>query len=279
MTIADVLQALQANPASEFCVTRNLNLYDSPRCDRLATQAGCDRQLCLTGLTEVECLLEPLNLSDPSEASETSGMPQALAVTLREDGYPAWLAVADLEALRLADRPYQPIAVARADIEARLPAIVQFAWAAQGVANEYLWGGTVAPHYDCSGLMQAAFQSQGIWLPRDAYQQEAFVRAIAVKKTVEETVQSPMEWGGDRLDYTPLQPGDLVFFGPPAKATHVGLYLGEGQYIHSSGKDMGRNGIGIDELRGDEAAHPVSRAYYALFRGAGRVMESYRAKG
>ena len=93
--------------------------------------------------------------------------------------------------------------------------------------NYYLWGGTVAPNYDCSGLMQAAFKSVGVWLPRDAYQQEAFTQSISFEE---------------------LLAGDLVFFGSDEKATHVGLYLGEGCYIHSSGQKQGRNGIGIDKL-------------------------------
>ncbi|WP_073073732.1 hypothetical protein [Phormidesmis priestleyi] len=52
-------------------------------------------------------------------------------------------------------------------------------------------------------------------------------------------------------------------------------HLGSDRYIHSSGKDQGRNGI--DELsdRGDA----VSRTYYAQMRGAGRVVESYQPKG
>ncbi len=70
-----------------------------------------------------------------------------------------------------------------------------------------------------------------------------------------------------------LQSGDLVFFGPPERATHVGLYLGEGHYIHSSGKDQGRNGIGIDLL--SEQADLVSQTYYRQLRGAGRVVASY----
>jgi cell wall-associated NlpC family hydrolase len=122
------------------------------------------------------------------------------------------------------------------------------------VSNQYLWGGTVGPNYDCSGLMQAAFRTAQVWLPRDAYQQEAFTLPIPLPE---------------------LEPGDLIFFGPPEKATHVGLYLGEGRYIHSSGKQGGRNGIGIDMLS-DQSPDPVSQNYYQQLRGAGRVMESYR---
>ncbi|HEY9910189.1 MAG TPA: C40 family peptidase, partial [Thermosynechococcaceae cyanobacterium] len=111
----------------------------------------------------------------------------------------------------------------------------------------------VAPNYDCSGLMQAAFASVDIWIPRDAYQQEAFVQPIALSELI---------------------PGDLVFFGTPTKATHVGLYLGADQYIHSSGKDQGRNGIGIDRVSGQ--GDRVSQTYHAQLRGAGRVVACYQ---
>ncbi|WP_299041537.1 C40 family peptidase, partial [uncultured Thermosynechococcus sp.] len=110
-----------------------------------------------------------------------------------------------------------------------------------------------------SGLMQASFASQGIWLPRDAYQQEAFTTPVG-SPSIEETLPQ-------------LRRGDLVFFGTRDRATHVGLYLGEGQYIHSSGKEDGRNGIGIDTLYPSEDL--VSIAYQRQFRGGGRIEYSY----
>jgi cell wall-associated NlpC family hydrolase len=105
--------------------------------------------------------------------------------------------------------------------------------------------------------MQAAFATVGIWLPRDAYQQEDFLQPIPVEA---------------------LQPGDFVFFGTPQKATHVGLYLGDEHYIHSSGKEQGRNGIGIDRLSA-QAPDLVSRTYYQQLRGYGRVIKSYQSTG
>jgi cell wall-associated NlpC family hydrolase len=101
--------------------------------------------------------------------------------------------------------------------------------------------------------MQTAFASAGIRLPRDSYQQEAFTQPI----------------GWDELE-----PGDLVFFGTPDRTKHVALYLGEGEYIHSSGINQGRNGIGIDSL--EDLSHPVSAAYHRQLRRAGRVMVSYQ---
>jgi hypothetical protein len=217
--------------AMQYRTTANLNLYDSPELKSLATQAAQGRYLKIVA-------------------------DSPLQVCLCEDDYPGWLDPNDLPYLEEVNAVYQPPVLTKQEIHDRLPQAIAFTKAAMSVPNQYLWGGTVAPNYDCSGLMQAAFASVGIWLPRDAYQQEGFVKPI------------------DRSD---LIPGDLIFFGPPEKAKHVGLYLGDNRYIHSSGKDIGLNGIGISELSVD--ADPVSRNYYIQLRGVGRMVASYQPRG
>ncbi len=221
----------QLQASIEYQCQNNLNLYDSPSGDRLASQAAAGRHLRV--------------LSVP-ENSATS-----VQVCLCEDGYSGWLSLTDIRELEIATTPYQAIVLSEAEISTRIPDVITFTQKAMQVPNYYLWGGTVKPNYDCSGLMQAAFAECGIWLPRDAYQQEAFTMLIALED---------------------LLPGDLVFFGVE-KATHVGLYLGEGRYIHSSGQEMGRNGIEIDCLseQGDE----ISKSYYRQLRCCGRVVKSY----
>ena len=107
-------------------------------------------------------------------------------------------------------------------------------------------------------LVQRAFAAAGIWLPRDAYLQERFCRPVAVR---------PGESGL-------LEPGDLIFFGPARRCTHVGLHLGGGRYLHSSGREHGRNGIGLDDLN-PRNPDPVAAHYRAELRGAGRVMHSH----
>ena len=129
---------------------------------------------------------------------------------------------------------------------------------AQQRPNVYLWGGTTEPDMDCSGLMQMAFASQDIWIPRDAYQQERFCQPVAALPD----------------DHSLLRPGDLLFFGTRRRCTHVGIHLGEGRYRHSSGQDHGRNGIGIDSLHSSDQ-HPVACHYRAEFRGAGRVVRCH----
>lgn len=225
-----ILSHFNTPTTHEYQVRVNLNLYDSPLCQDLATQAAAGRQLRV--------------LRQAQEAVE---------VCLCEDNYSGWLLLQDLAHLELTTQMYQPKIVSRAEIEAKIAEAIAFTKAALLQPNYYLWGGTVAPNYDCSGLMQAAFASVGIWLPRDSYQQEAFTQ---------------------RLSQEELLPGDLVFFGTPEKINHVGLYLGDDSYIHSSGKEIGRNGIGIDKL--SVGVDEVSQTYYKLLRSFGRITCSYQ---
>ncbi|NJR48963.1 MAG: C40 family peptidase [Leptolyngbyaceae cyanobacterium CSU_1_3] len=213
----------------QYLTKANLNLYNSPELNSLATQAAIGR------------FIQLLTATPPYQ------------VCLCEDDYPGWLAAEDLQYLAAAETSYQAPVWSAAEIQQRMGEVIEFTKAAMLTPNQYLWGGTVAPNYDCSGLMQAAFASVGVRIPRDAYQQEKFVQHIAIASLI---------------------PGDLVFFGTPLKATHVGLYLGNNKYVHSSGKDQGRNGIGIDELSAE--GDRVSRTYYAQLRGGGRVVASYQ---
>ncbi len=213
----------------------NINLYDSSELKTLATQALADRFIRLA-------------------APETIG-DGPLKVIVVEDDYPGWLNPADESLLALTEEEYLAPVMSEAVIADRLPAVIAFTQAAMTVPNEYLWGGTVGPNYDCSGLMQAAFIEQGIQLPRDAYQQEGFVRPVPLRSLI---------------------PGDLVFFGPPEKATHVGLYLGDNHYIHSSGQALGNNGIAINALT--LAGNDVDRNYFSQWRTGGRVVASYKSR-
>ncbi len=233
----------QLSDVLEYGVRSHINIYDSPKCDRLATQAAAGRHLRVVELP-------PLDKEQGVNFDTT-----AVMVRLCEDDYPGWMDIRDVELLDVVQKLDHPHALSEAEIRTKLPTVINFAHQAMQQSNYYLWGGTVAPNYDCSGLMQAAFFSADIWLPRDAYQQEAFSNPISISD---------------------LEPGDLVFFGTPQKATHVGLYLGDDRYIHSSGKEQGRNGIGIDVL--SEDGDTVSQIYYQQLRGYGKVVASYQSR-
>lgn len=221
---------------TEYRCAADLDLFKSPACEGLVTQAAVGRQLRVMALPE-------------------SGA-TAIAVCLCEDDYPGWLPIDATKELAPAEQLYAAPAWTAGAIAAQIPDVINFAHSAMAQENTYLWGGTVGPNFDCSGLLQTAFAASGIRLPRDSYQQEDFVETIALSE---------------------LQPGDLLFFGLGDRPNHVALYLGEGCYIHSSGRDQGRNGIGIDSIT--DLADPISHTYYQQLRGAGRVGRSYQPQG
>ncbi len=75
-------------------------------------------------------------------------------------------------------------------------------------------GNTVESGFDCSGFVRAMYQQTvGLILPRKAEQQAAAT---------------------EKIERAELQPGDLVFFNTMRRAfSHVGIYVGEGKFIHS----------------------------------------------
>ena len=100
------------------------------------------------------------------------------------------------------------------------PQVKSVLWVAgQMMGYPYLWGGNSSKALDCSGLVKLAYYSQGIILARDASQQAMYGESI------------------DFNNINNLQPGDLIFFGRTAqRITHVGIYVGEGNFIHASGR-------------------------------------------
>jgi cell wall-associated NlpC family hydrolase len=92
----------------------------------------------------------------------------------------------------------------------------------------YEWGGESFDGVDCSGFVQAVFRHNGIELPRTADAQFEVGRRV---------------FGQDNL-----RPGDLVFFQTYTEgASHVGIYLGSGRFVHASASD----GVRIDSLSDD----------------------------
>lgn len=76
----------------------------------------------------------------------------------------------------------------------------------------YVWGGTTPNGFDCSGLVQYVYAANNVLLPR---------------------VTTSQEYVGEMIGLNQLEPGDLVFFGARGATDHVGLYIGEGKYIHA----------------------------------------------
>jgi len=88
--------------------------------------------------------------------------------------------------------------------------------------GKYVWGGTTPEGFDCSGYVQYLYKKHNINLPRTAWEQS--------KK-------------GQIVERNNLQKGDLLFFLTDKKrgipVTHVGIYIGNGKFIHAASKKKG----------------------------------------
>lgn len=81
---------------------------------------------------------------------------------------------------------------------------------------KYVWGATGPNTFDCSGLTSWCYKQVGISIPRTSLEQSK---------------------GGKAVSKSNLQPGDLIFWKTTsAEVGHVGMYVGNGQFIHAPNK-------------------------------------------
>ena len=103
-----------------------------------------------------------------------------------------------------------------------------------------MWGGTSTKGVDCSGFTKTVYFMNGMIIPRDASQQ------IHEGTLVD-----------DSKEFDKLVPGDLLFFGrkatetSPERVIHVGMWIGNNEFIHSAGNvhisSMDKNAENFDE--------------------------------
>lgn len=114
----------------------------------------------------------------------------------------------------------------------------------------YLWGGSSPMMNDCSGYTQLLYKVNGYIIPRDADQQQFFSKPVASRND--------------------LKVGDLVFFAENKgkSATHVGMYIGDKKFIHSS---VGYGGVAITSF--DPKDSLFNSWYIDNYLTAGRILK------
>ncbi|MFE2603013.1 C40 family peptidase [Streptomyces mirabilis] len=101
------------------------------------------------------------------------------------------------------------------------------------VGDAYVMGGTGPNAWDCSGLVQAAFRQVGVDLPR---------------------VSQDQSTSGTPVSLSNIQVGDILYWGSAGSAYHVGVYIGNGQYLDAANPSKG---VVIQDLSGYPATGAV----------------------
>ena len=96
--------------------------------------------------------------------------------------------------------------------------MVEFAKQYVGKLNYVYGGSSLTSGVDCSGFVQQIYAHFGIDIPRVANDQSNSGQEVSIEN---------------------LQKGDLVFYGSGSYATHVAMYIGEGQVVHASTEQTG----------------------------------------
>lgn len=118
---------------------------------------------------------------------------------------------------------------------------VNYARARVGAPYFYQWGGNGPRGYDCSGLVQQAFASGGISLPRTASAQFYSART--------------------HVPLSQAQFGDLVFWGEGAGIWHVAIYVGNNTVVNALNPSQGILEVNLANMSGMGALNPLAARF------------------
>jgi cell wall-associated NlpC family hydrolase len=114
-----------------------------------------------------------------------------------------WIVAGIMGLLACSNSPARPTAAATQAAD----------FAVEMIGRPYRYGGFTPAGFDCSGLVHYSFARTGLRVPRDT----PGLRRL-----------------GEDLEFERLSRGDLVFFDQEGKkASHVGIYLGDGRFVHA----------------------------------------------
>lgn len=175
--------------------------------------------------------------TEPSTESQSLGLlPYGASVELKEQ-VGSWYEISFMDQVGYIFGEYVKVTDKSETKEDKAAELIEIA--KQYIGTPYVYGGTTPNGFDCSGFVQYVYQKVGITLPRTSYSQATV---------------------GTSVTYEELMPGDIVCFGANS-INHVGIYVGDGQFIHSP-----RTGytVCVTAIRGG--------SYNGKFRYARRVL-------
>ena len=150
-----------------------------------------------------------------------------------------------VHAVQITGGPHAPFAAFNASARTLRDSLVALARAQVG--RRYRLGGTTPERgFDCSGLVKYVMNALGTEVPRTALEQSRRGEEVA-------------------RDTSRLRPGDLLTFGNGKRITHIGIYVGDGRFVHAS------------SVAGRVVESPVNRPRAPLikpWRGVRRVIAS-----
>lgn len=109
----------------------------------------------------------------------------------------------------------------------------------QFMGRPYVWGASGPSSFDCSGFTAYVYKNFGVYLDHYTGSQYAVGKSVSRSELI---------------------PGDLIFFNTTSSISHVGIYVGEGQFIHAS---SGGGKVTVSDLSGSY--------YTSRFAGARRM--------
>ena len=112
--------------------------------------------------------------------------------------------------------------------------------------TQYRYGGATRAGFDCSGLVFYAHQQFGFDVPRTAREQSKRAERVKPRK---------------------LKPGDLVFFSVHSwRVNHVGIYIGDGRFVHAPGEGKPVTVNSLDDEFYDDAFESAGRFWKGVSR-------------
>jgi cell wall-associated NlpC family hydrolase len=182
----------------------NIKVENKQKLDKINTTKKSQNKL-ITEINSKEIVYKELNNKLVNELKNSESL---LARQISEPQVLASKSITKINEIRKSTPKYTP---SRGSTAVSANAVI--AYASNFLGTPYLWGGTSpSTGFDCSGFTQYVYNHFGISLGRATFHQ------------IKDGVQ---------VSRDNLQPGDLVFFGTNNNPHHMGIYLGDNNYMHS----------------------------------------------